>query len=57
MNLLTILMLLFATLMIIVMVTEKYGKPMDNEKQAKWSKIIMILLFALILIRILKELF
>ncbi|MET4693231.1 hypothetical protein [Endozoicomonas lisbonensis] len=57
MNLLTILMLLFATLMVIVMVTEKYGKPMDNEKQAKWSKIIMILVFALILVRILKELF
>ncbi|AMO55270.1 hypothetical protein [Endozoicomonas montiporae] len=57
MNLLTILMLLFATLAVIVMVTEKYGKPMDNEKQAKWSKIIMVLVFALILIRILKELF
>ena len=57
MNLLTILMLLFATLMVIVMVTEKYGRPMNNEKQAKWSKIIMILVFALILIRILKELF
>lgn len=57
MNLLTILMLLFATLMVIVMVTEKCGRPMNYEKQAKWSKIIMILVFALILIRILKELF
>lgn len=57
MNLITILMLLFATLIVIVMVTEKYGKPMSHSKQAKWSKIIMILVFALILIRILKELF
>ena len=57
MNLITILMLLFAVLIVIVMVTEKYGKPVSHEKQAKWSKIIMGLVFAMIIIRILKELF
>ena len=57
MNLITILLLLFATLIVIVMLTEKFGKPMSNEKQAKWGKTIMILVFALLVIRLLKDVF
>ena len=57
MNLISILGLLFLTLAVVVMVTEKYGKPMNQEKQNKWMKIALILMFALIITRILKELF
>ena len=55
MNLLTILLVLFISLYILVKLTERYGKPMEPEKQAKWSKIALILIAVLLVVRLLKE--
>lgn len=43
-TLLTILLVLFVTLAIIVKVTEKYGKPLEPEQQARLSKAIVFLI-------------
>ena len=53
MNLITILLLLFLILAVVVMVTEKFGKPMSQGRQSKLMKIALILMFILIVTRIL----
>lgn len=45
MNLILILVVLFAALAVVVKITEKKGKPLDPEMQQRYSKIIMILVF------------
>lgn len=57
MNLLTILLILFITLFVVVQLAERYGKPMDPEKQSRLSKIALILIAILLVTRLLKELF
>ncbi len=57
MNLLTILLVLFVSLLILVTLAERFGKPMDPEKQAKLSKIALILIGVLLVARLLKEVF
>ena len=49
MNLLMILLALFASLYVVVKLAERYGKPMDHEQQAKFSRITMILLGVLLI--------
>lgn len=57
MTLLIILGLVFAGVALMVFFGEKYGKPMDEEQQANYSKWIRILVFALIIAAILNMLF
>ncbi len=45
MNLLIILVVLFAALALIVKLTEGRAKPLDPEQQQRYSKIIMVLVF------------
>ncbi len=56
-NLLTILLVLFAVLGVLVMVLEKYAKPVSAEAQSRMSSIIMILVFILLVGRLLMEVF
>ncbi len=56
-NLLTILLILFAVLGVLVIVLEKYAKPVSAEAQSKMSSIIMILVFILLIGRLLMEVF
>ncbi|MGI9274111.1 MAG: hypothetical protein ACR2PT_04525 [Endozoicomonas sp.] len=56
-NLITILLILFASLAIVVMVAEKYGKPMGQSKQAKLSRIAIILILVMLVARLGKEVF
>ena len=48
-NLILILVGLFAALAIVVKITEKKGKPLDPEQQQRYSKIIMVLVFLTLL--------
>ncbi|WP_206484538.1 hypothetical protein [Thalassotalea sp. G2M2-11] len=54
MTLLIILAIVFACVALMVVVGEKYGKPMEPGEQAKYSKWVRILVFALIIIALLK---
>lgn len=56
MTLLIILGLVFAGVALMVFFGEKYGKPMDEEQQANYSKWIRILVFVLIIAAIIKML-
>lgn len=49
MTLLIILLIIFAAVALMVILGEKFGKPMDNEQQAKYGKIIPILVFLLLI--------
>ena len=57
MNLLMILAVLFICLFLAVTLAERYGKPMDPEKQAKLSRIALILIGVMLVARLLRELF
>ena len=57
MNLLIILAVLFVCLFLVVTLAERFGKPMDPEKQVKLSRIAMILIGVMLVARLLKELF
>ncbi len=54
-NLVTILLLLFVTLFLVVKLTERFGKPMSDEKQSKLSTIAMVAIFILLVSRLLNE--
>ena len=54
MALLVILGFVFAGVALMVFFGEKHGKPMDNEQQAKYSKVGAILVFVLIIAGIIK---
>lgn len=55
MNLILILMVLFAALALVVKLTEKHGKPLDVEQQQRYSKVIMVLVFATLLGAMIKQ--
>ena len=57
MNLLIILLVLFICLFLVVTLTGRYGKPMDPVKQAKLSRVALILIAVMLIARILKEFF
>lgn len=48
MVLLIILIVLFVAVALMVLLGEKFGKPMDNEQQRKYAKITQILVFVLL---------
>ena len=53
-NLLTILLILFVVLAVIVMLTERYAKPIDAEQQSKLSRVIIILIFVMLSARLIQ---
>ena len=55
MTLLIILLAVFACVALMVYLGERFGKPMDNEQQAKYSKILPILVFILLIGAVIKE--
>ncbi|HSG62856.1 MAG TPA: hypothetical protein VLA24_15640 [Pseudomonadales bacterium] len=55
MNLLLILVVLFAALAVVVKITEKKGQPLDVEQQQRYSKIIMVLVFLTLLGAMIKQ--
>ena len=57
MTLLYILFAVFAGVALMVVIGERFGKPMSSEEQSKYAKIIPILVFILIIGAILRELF
>ncbi|PJE79567.1 hypothetical protein CI610_01472 [invertebrate metagenome] len=56
MNLVTILLVLFLVLFVVVKIAERTSKPMSHERQAKLSRIILILVGVLLITRLIKEL-
>ncbi|MFT5693356.1 MAG: threonine/homoserine/homoserine lactone efflux protein [Oceanicoccus sp.] len=53
-NLLTILLILFVVLAVVVMLTERYAKPIDAEQQSKLSRVIIILIFVMLSARLIQ---
>jgi amino acid permease len=56
MTLLIILACVFGVVALMVILGERFGKPMSEEQQAKFSKVSWILVFVLLLAAIVKEL-
>ncbi|MCI2283122.1 hypothetical protein L3081_06575 [Colwellia sp. MSW7] len=56
MTLLIILACVFGVVALMVILGERFGKPMSEEQQAKFSKVSRILVFVLLLAAIVKEL-
>jgi hypothetical protein len=56
MTLMIILLGVFAGIALMVILGERFGKPLDNEEQAKYAKIIPILVFILIIGSLIKML-
>ena len=56
MTLLMILGAVFIAVALMVIIGERFGKPMEEEQQGKYSKIIWILVFVLLVAAIIKEL-
>lgn len=54
MALLIILACVFGGVALMVILGEKYGKPMEAEEQNKYSKIIMVLVFILLISALIK---
>lgn len=54
MTLIIILACVFFTVFLMVTLGEKFGKPMTEEQQGKYSKVIPILVFVLIVSAIIK---
>ena len=55
MTLLIILACLFAAVALMVILGERFGKPMSEEQQAKFSKTTWILVFVILIAAIIKE--
>lgn len=55
MALLIILACVFGVVALMVIFGERFGKPMDDEQQARFSKISWILVFLLLLAAIVRE--
>ncbi|MEY3017867.1 MAG: hypothetical protein RL336_1002 [Pseudomonadota bacterium] len=55
MNLILILVVLFVALALLVKLTEKHGQPLDVEQQQRYSKVIMVLVFASLLGAMIKQ--
>ena len=56
MTLLIILAVLFIGIALMVFLGERFGKPMEQEQQAKYAKMTRILVFVLLLVAIIKSL-
>jgi amino acid permease len=56
MTLLIILACVFGVVALMVIFGERFGKPMEEKQQAKFSKISWILVFLMLLAAIIKEL-
>jgi len=56
MTLLMILLAVFVGIALMVILGERFGKPMSDEEQAKYSKIIPILVFVLLIGSLIKML-
>jgi len=57
MTILIILGALFAAVTLMVILVERFGKPVDENQQAKYRKIIPILVFIMLLAALLKAMF
>lgn len=55
MTLLIILVSVFAAVALMVVLGERFGKPMNEEQQAKFSKTTWVLVFIILLAAIVKE--
>ncbi|GLX81382.1 hypothetical protein [Thalassotalea eurytherma] len=55
MTLLIILACVFGGVALMVVFGEKYGKPMDEKQQGKYSKIIIVLVFILLITALIKN--
>ena len=55
MHLIMILLVLFISLFVVVQLAEKYGKPLSREKQAKYSRITIVLMVVLLVGQLIKE--
>ena len=53
-TLLTILLVLFIALAVVVKLTEKYGQPMAPEQQSKLWRLLVILIFVSLIIRLIQ---
>lgn len=56
MNLLMILLAVFAAVALMVILGERFAKPIDEQQQAKYGKIIPILVFVSLFLLIIKNL-
>ncbi|WDE06551.1 hypothetical protein SG34_006435 [Thalassomonas viridans] len=56
MTLLMILAAVFGGIALMVILGERFGKPMDEQQQAKYSKIIPILVFVMLIAGLIKAL-
>jgi heme/copper-type cytochrome/quinol oxidase subunit 2 len=56
MTLLIILLVVFAVVALMVTVGERYAKPMDEQQQRKYSKILPLLVFVLLFASLIKML-
>ncbi len=56
-NLLKLLFILFIAVAVMVVVLERFGKPMDNEQQVKLSRWVIPLLAILIIAQIIRHYF
>lgn len=54
MTLLIILLIVFACVALMVVLGERFGSPIDEEQQAKYGKILPILVFVLLFSAIIK---
>lgn len=54
MTLLIILACVFGGVALMVVLGEKFGKPLDKEEQGKYSKIIIVLVFILLIASLIK---
>ena len=55
MTLLIILIAVFAGVALMVVIGQRFGKPMEVEQQAKYSKVIWILVFVMLVSALIKE--
>ncbi|WP_199610852.1 hypothetical protein [Flocculibacter collagenilyticus] len=54
MNALILLGLIFGGVALMVILTQRFGKPLEAEEQAKYSKIFYILVFVLLIAALIK---
>lgn len=57
MTLIIILTCVFLAVFLMVMLGERFGKPMSEEQQGKYSKVTWILVFILLVAAIIKSMF
>lgn len=55
MNVLIILAVIISAVAIMVVLVERFGKPVDEQQQGKYSKILPILVFIMLIVALVKE--